>query len=184
MRCSPLAVLSDSKHVITDCSISNPHPINIECNMIYVQACRLALQGYTPVDIFNQVASLVKTRPVYDTLQQVINKEKRDITDKKGWVLHALYCTFWCLLYHTRFEDAMEWVITQGGDTDTNGAITAGLLGALLGYDKILTEPKTGHNINLIRNIKPGPGDEVRPKEYTLEDFDTLTQELYQLSSM
>ena len=153
MRCSPLALLSDSKHIVTDCSLTNPHPINIQCSQIYVHACRMALQGHKAEDIFQQCLSMVKEGPVYGVLQQVIKKERRDITHNKGHVLNAVYCSFWCLLYYTRFEDAMEWVITQEirptgmGDTDTNGAVAGALIGCIIGYEKLLTEPKTRYTL-------------------------------------
>ena len=73
-------------------------------------------------------------------------------------------------------------------NTDYQRMYLGSLLGAVLGYDKLMTEPKTGYNINMVRNIKPQLGDLVtwsRPpgikRGISIDDFDTLTQELYQL---
>ena len=113
MRSAPLSILPESKYVEMDCKLTNPSPVNIECSRVYVQACRMALQGQKPEDIFNHCLSLVKSGPVYNALMQVSRRERRDISSNKGWVVHAIYCACWCLRYYTNLEEAMKWVITQ-----------------------------------------------------------------------
>jgi ADP-ribosyl-[dinitrogen reductase] hydrolase len=45
MRCSPLALLSTNDCIIEDCYLTNPNKINLDCNMIYITALRLAIHG-------------------------------------------------------------------------------------------------------------------------------------------
>jgi len=49
---------------------------------------------------------------------------KDDIIDKKGWVLHSIYCAFMVLKFYN-FSEAMAWIINQRGcDSDTLAVIS------------------------------------------------------------
>jgi ADP-ribosyl-[dinitrogen reductase] hydrolase len=186
MRCSPLAMLSDLSDpsaVLIDCALTNPHPTNLDCNRVYVAAVRLALQGVDPVSIMVSVATLAQTDAVREVLTQVLAKTPRDISYLKGWCLHGLYCAMWCLLYTKTMAEALDWVIGQHprSDTDTNAAIAGGLMGALLGYNALVSEPRTAENIAILRACDTRSGDLPRPLEYTLHDFDDLTQQLHHI---
>jgi ADP-ribosyl-[dinitrogen reductase] hydrolase len=183
MSCSPLALLDDPSAVIIDCAVTNPHPTNLDCNRVYVAAIRLALQGVDPVQIMACVAELAQTDAVKEVLSQVLTKKTRDLAYLKGWCLHGLYCAMWCLLYTSTLQEALDWVIGQhpGSDTDTNAAITGGLIGALRGYTALMSESRTAENIAILRACDTRGGDLPRPVEYTLHDFDELTRQLHEI---
>jgi len=183
MRCSPLALIMDNYAVIQDCSLTNPHRINQDTNQVYVSMVRMALHGYDPFTIISQLPSIIQTDEVRSVLSEVLSKTPRDLSNMKGWCLHGLYCAFWCLLYCSSYAEAINWVIGEhlGSDTDTNATIVGGLMGALYGYDALMKKPQIGENITILRNMDTTTGDLPGPPEYTLHDFDELTQKLYDI---
>jgi len=54
-----------------------------------------------------------------------------------GWALHALQNAFFELLHAKTLEEGLVRTVGRGGDTDTNGAITGALLGAVHGAASI-----------------------------------------------
>ena len=47
-----------------------------------------------------------------------------------------------CFLSGKNYIDSLKYVLSYGGDTDTNAAIVCGLIGAADGFDKIPTDMK------------------------------------------
>ena len=184
MRASPLALLWDNSIVVTDVNITNPNTICSDCNMVYVNSLRLALQGLDGPSIFAQAKTIAQTEEVRAVLLQVERREYRNIIEKKGWCLHALYCSMMVITSFTNYSDAMHWVITSqpGSDTDTNACIAGALLGAILGFEQMQTEPKTVRNIELLINADTDNGPTPRPAEYSPRDFYTLTEAAHALT--
>ena len=68
----------------------------------------------------------------------------------EGWVAEetlgiALYCS---LKYHNDFSRAVIAAVNHNGDSDSTGAVTGNIMGALLGYDAI--EDKWKKNLELV----------------------------------
>lgn len=183
MRCSPLALLNDNISVIEDVNITNPNYVCEDCNMIYVLSLRLALRGYDGITIFNKIKNLAQSDEVKFVLNQVENKEYRNIGENKGWCLHALWCAMMVITNFQNFSEAMRWVITsqKGTDTDTNACISGALLGAILGFEKLQSESDTKKNIDIILNVDTTKGTTQRPIKYSPHDFYTLTEEAHTL---
>ena len=58
----------------------------------------------------------------------------------QGWVAEeALALSLFCALTAESFEDAVVLAVNHGGDSDSTGAITGNIVGALLGVDAIPT---------------------------------------------
>ncbi len=173
MRCSPLALLWDNSSVIEDCNLSNSNNVCRDCNLVYVAALRLALTGTDGNTIFSVVKTIAQTDEVKFVLDQVEKREHRDITENRGWCLHALWCSMIVITSFTNYSEAMNWVITSqpGSDTDTNGCIAGALLGAILGFEIMRSESLTSRNIEIMLNV-----NSARPAEYTLQDFYQLTE--------
>ena len=167
MRCSPLALLSDwEKAVELDCSLTNPNRVCVMSCKIYVGSLRDAFKGVPRAAIFANAQARSEHKEVSAVLEQVKRGEARDTTRLKGWVLHALYCAFSALLSGKSFHESMDWVIQKGGDTDTNACIAGGLLGAVLGHEKMALELTTRTNIDLVLAAQVDDGDmSPRPPE-------------------
>lgn len=184
MRCSPLALLWDNTCVIDDVNITNPNPVCLDCNLVYISALRLALQGIDASTIFTQIKPLAQTFEVRAVLEQVEKRQSRDIAEKKGWCLHALWCALITMTSFTNYSEAMHWIITSqpGSDTDTNACIAGALLGAILGFERMQSEPTTNRNIEILLAVDTSKGPTPRPLIYSPNDFYALTEAAHALT--
>lgn len=182
MRAGPLSLVWDNQAVIGDCSITNPHPISQDCGLIYVTAIRLALLSYPKQVIFEEIRGMPQTDAVKKVVDDVLSDTPWDLIENKGMCTKSLYCALRCFRLYDTLQDALDWTIgaNPGSDTDTNGAITGALIGAYLGYDQVNRELKTQFNIKVVRGADSTKGDVPRPIQYSLADFDALTQQLYE----
>jgi ADP-ribosylglycohydrolase len=184
MRCSPLSLLWDNIYVVDDVNITNPHPICVDCVLVYVSALRLALQGVNGPDIFLRVKEIAQTDEVRAVMNQVENREHRNIVENKGWCLHGLWGAMMTITNFTNYSEAMHWIITSqpGSDTDTNACIAGALLGAYMGLENMQKEPVTSKNIEIVINSPTDTGSTPRPIEYSPRDFYNLTEAAHTLT--
>ena len=70
-------------------------------------------------------------------LKKNIYELEEDAIQSGGYVIHTLETSIWCLLTTNNYKDAVLKAVNLGGDTDTTGAVTGGLVGLLYGYDSI-----------------------------------------------
>lgn len=179
MRAFPLAFLKDSQAAITDCVLSNPHPVNVDCNRVYCHLIKCLADGYAVPETLRVILGSTLQDAVRTTIVSARDDKtfNRDITENKGWVLHSLYCAIWAICNFERYSDAIDFVINLGGDTDTNAAITGALFGAKLGFTKLQTEPNTAYNTEVVLNLDTTKGDNPRPDYLLLKDIDQLVSD-------
>lgn len=184
MRCSPLALLWDNAPVVADVNITNPTPVAVDCNLVYISALRFALQGIEGAAIFEQVKGLAQTPEVQVVIGQVERREPRNIVENKGWCLHGLWCALMAVTTFRNYSEAMNWVIASqpGSDTDTNACIAGALIGAMLGFEGLRAEPTTSQNIEILLHADVESGPTPRQSEYTLHDFYELTEAAHRLT--
>ncbi len=166
MRIAPLAIAgwrAGDAHLLTwageDALLSHPHPICRVANIVYVAAIAAALRGdadpwamhRSALAALSSPAALQAdegVEPVRTRLRSAEHQEPPPLDgSRQGWVLYALHNAFFELLHADGFEDGLVRTVQRGGDTDTNGAITAALLGARFGaaaiphrwVDRVLT---------------------------------------------
>jgi len=102
-------------------------------------------------------------RVIVDAVRMV---DDRDVTDHGGWCLHAIWCAFRALAMirgGVSAGAAFSWVVGLGGDTDTNGAIAGGLIGAHLGIRGLVDDPVVRAGLEIVVNARPKLGDIPRP---------------------
>lgn len=103
-----------------------------------VEACRLASE-LVRQKVWEQPLRLEATHPeVLATARSAHRQEERAYDgEDRGFVLTTLHIALRAFLGARRFEDALVWVINEGGDADTNGAVAGALLGARDGLSAI-----------------------------------------------
>jgi len=184
MRCSMLAYLPNYVDAcMIDCKITNPHTINIQSSLLYCVILRYTAIGVNKQHIINCMLQdkyvFTLSNEVKFVINQAVNNKEfsRNIKEiGKGWVLHTLYCAVWAWYHHETYQDPIDVIIRQGGDTDTNAAVAGALLGAYLGYDKLCQEERTKRNIQIVRNADFSLGENPRPQSCCLHDFDQLVE--------
>jgi ADP-ribosylglycohydrolase len=75
---------------------------------------------------------------VIATVRSAMKQEERAYDGHdNGFVLHALHIAMRAFFGKQNFEETLIWVVNEGGDADTNGAIAGALLGARDGLKAI-----------------------------------------------
>lgn len=153
MRCSPLIIFNNFDNFIIDTKLSNPHPNNIDCGIIYLFILKsLAIKGVLPeIDTLERCTKSVEIR---DVINDVKNKVIRDIAPKavRGWVITAFYCALYSIYNIPDMNEAFKFFINKKGDTDTNAAILGALYGAKLGFNKLNLDNINKNNIDILLN--------------------------------
>jgi ADP-ribosyl-[dinitrogen reductase] hydrolase len=171
MRCAILACREDyMETAVLDCQITNPDPICVQVNQVYLTMVRRALLFTdTPslearTHIFEAGQKLATLPELQSILATALKGEDRDVRGKtKGWCLHAFYCMAYALLHCSSYKMAIDWAIRKGGDTDTNACIVGALWGALEGYEKMTTE--CPEEIQVMLQCSTLPDRELQPDE-------------------
>lgn len=173
MRCSALTLITDEdemmKYAELDCSITNPNPICINVNKVYLKILRNSLLKKPKEIIINEAHIICLYDSVKLAFEEGLASKIRDVKSNKGWCLHGLYCVVYCLINFDKYSEAIEWVIKQGGDTDTNACIVGAVYGAYLGMDNLLKEQH--ENINILLNCNTKGGNKERPSIVIPKNF-------------
>lgn len=151
MRMMPIALYCHSRYgnrfseeamdIIHDMSaLTHAHPISLMCCGFYCLIIAELLEG---LDIPSAISEGLKkgsryymSKPIFPQYittvfsklldRNFINLSEDDI-ESSGYVLHSLEVALWCLLNTKDYKSLILKAINLGGDTDTNGAITAGI---------------------------------------------------------
>lgn len=181
MRCSPLA-LFDINTAITDCKLTNPHPVNIEASTLYLTVLRRLLERFSPKDAVSGLTAM--TEPIKTALSELEVGHIRDVSSNKGWVVHSFYLSLYALLQEKDYRTTINYVIQRGGDTDTNAAISGALLGAYYGHNVLVSDEITRKNLDKIKACNSNQGCLPRSERYTLKGLSTLTDGLIRLANI
>lgn len=161
MRSVPLSFLKfrkDFGNISRDVKITNPNKVNINCTEIYVKLLQTLYKGKniekilldysTNESIETNVKLAVKfaMKNNKSSYSKFIRKTKQDSMAGKsnGWVINPLFLGIRSILSFDSMDQLLDQFITQkrwggpGSDVDTNAAIAGALLGAKLGYNKIM----------------------------------------------
>ena len=148
MRCAPIALryAYDERRLI-DCSrdealITHFDPRawtgSVAVNMLIGRF----LRGMALREAIADVASRVRRMPkaaceVAEVLEQARGDVDGRLLPASGYVLDTLRIALWALLGNPTLEGALVAAVNQGGDADTQAAVTGALAGALYGEEAI-----------------------------------------------
>lgn len=161
MRCSSLALLSldcIEDKIIEDVMITNPSQNCIDVIFAYIHLLRYGLNDEDPIEAIYKMKNKI-TNPELIKIVNIClnNQEYRDSKDpnKRGWVFVSFYYSLKGLLRYIdgiHFNRILPEIILEGGDTDTNAAITGALLGSFIGYEKLMEDDVTYTNAGYVKN--------------------------------
>lgn len=149
MRVSPLGIFGVShplprvaEWARRDASLTHPHPVCLQANALYAMAIAQAIRtGPDPQSLYQTIRTWAEAMPVapelFATILQAAEMPPVDCLHQQGWVLLAFHNALWQLLHAPDLESGVVDTVMRGGDTDTNAAICAALLGAVYGVDAI-----------------------------------------------
>ena len=152
MRVMPLALWAVAhpgfdweSAVREDAALTHPNPNNADCNAVFVYAMLQAMeQGATPQSVYKATlawARLQSLSPeVINAVEEAASVKPVCDLSHSGWVVLALHVALYQLLHAKDFRSALIDVVSSGGDTDTNAAITGALLGTMYGVGSIPVE--------------------------------------------
>ncbi len=73
MRCTPFVIFPGYEELSADCKLTNPHPINISCSIIYSYILKnITIKGITPT--ISELYAYANLEPVIKVLDDVKNK--------------------------------------------------------------------------------------------------------------
>ncbi len=149
MRISPLGIYGcnyDLERVSEwaqhDAALTHPHAVCRQANALFAMAIADAIAtGKGPQELHEQIKTWASALKVEASLMKVVidasTAPPPDYLRQQGWVLIAFQNALWQLLRAPNLEEGVIDTVMQGGDTDTNAAISGALLGAAYGRDAI-----------------------------------------------
>lgn len=88
-----------------------------------------------------QAEAFYQERPEFVHYNRLFDKTfiitPRNVIKSSGYIVDTLEAAVWCLLTTNSYKEAVLKAVNLSDDTDTVGAVTGGLAGALYGYDEI-----------------------------------------------
>jgi ADP-ribosyl-[dinitrogen reductase] hydrolase len=189
MRISPLGIFGVrlapadlAAFARVDASLTHPHPVCQDANVVYTAAISLAIRtGAPPERIHAHALELLEMHgldsAVNRCLREAESKPPADYERQQGWVMIALQNAFYQLLHAQNLEEGIVDTVRRGGDTDTNAAIAGALLGAACGLEAVPAQW-----LDSILGCRPQKGlknvRQPRPQEYWPVDVLTLATTL------
>ncbi len=177
MRVAPIGIYGATLDLDTVASLSiqdakctHDNNIVFETNSIFARAISLAIKSdIAPRDLFTQMIDWATIPTIREKMIQAKSNIPANMDSyQKGFCLTALQNAMYHLYHTSNFSKAINSTFKEGGDSDTNCAITGALLGAVYGINAI---PQQW--INSIISCKPN-----RPKHYWASDVLDLSQNL------
>jgi hypothetical protein len=187
MRCCSLALLKNNALIYRDIYLSNPSIAVEEMESDYLDAIRMALEGFTPREILNYLLRNTKNRsPEYKSVvSDIIKGKKRTLrntdTEGKGSISSAMYATLYCLQWlatgvkpFSRERDIEPTLMNMyaslivdypGSDTDSNMAVMGALCGAIFGIKELEKDKVFAANMEQIYDYE-AHSERPRPWQY------------------
>lgn len=165
MRISPLGIFGANYELeqvaewaSQDAELTHIHPVCKQANALFAMAIAHAVRtGCSTYDLYEMITGWAEEMGARSSLQEAIaaaaDSPPEEFVHQQGWVLIAFRNALWQLLNAENMEEGTVDTVMQGGDTDTNAAICAALLGAVHGREAI---PERW--VETIRGCRPEAG--------------------------
>jgi ADP-ribosylglycohydrolase/fructose-1,6-bisphosphatase/inositol monophosphatase family enzyme len=188
MRISPLGLFAAGRPALgadlarQDSRLTHPHPVCQDACAVFVAALAHAVAHGDGAEAAHRAALAEADRSAVQPAVRAVLEQAPHAPPacydawSQGWVLIALHNAFWQLLHAPGLEEGVVGTVMQGGDTDTNAAITGALLGAVHGRDAV--PPRW---VSALLSCRPLPGTPTRhprPSEFWPVDAPLLAEAL------
>nr|DAG82213.1 MAG TPA: hypothetical protein [Caudoviricetes sp.] len=131
MRCVPCCFIKDKSWAILQSEMTHNNEVSSRCVSIYYDAFRICLFAETRIQASLEIQKLIVENK--DLFEKYLDSEY----SFSGHVVNSLYHALDATVRHDTFEDAILYIVNNGGDSDTIGAIAGGLIGCLVGYKNL-----------------------------------------------
>lgn len=189
MRQSPLAIWGHAlppeqldRIVRADTTLTHPHPACQEASAAFIVALAATIrEGLDGEGAYERAVSWQRAQGTRDSVTEALEAARHSQPEyngnTSGWVLVALQNAFYQALHAPSLEEGVVDTVMGGGDTDTNGAITGALLGAIHGARAIPSQWRKA-----LMTCRPQEGavrvEQPRPRAFWPVDAFTLSERL------
>jgi ADP-ribosylglycohydrolase len=189
MRISPLGIwgaFRDPSDVAAaarqDAQLTHPNPVCQDASAVLAVTLAATIRhGLDPLQTYAHALDWARCSGIDASVILAVEAAQHgppaDFQSQQGWVLVALQNAFYQLLHGENLQDGVVATVRCGGDTDTNAAICAALLGAVHGRDAIPIQWQ-----RMVLTCRPMPGhsavNQPRPALYWPTDALILAERL------
>lgn len=189
MRISPLGIFGVNypleqvgRWAMEDAAITHPNPVCGQANSLFARAIACGISaGCTPAELYNRIVEWAEEMDAGEDLRNAVVKSAdeppADYLEYHGWVIIAFHNALWQLLHAENLESGVVDTVMHGGDTDSNAAICAALLGAVYGIEAL-----PGQWVRALLKCRPAAGMEnvhkPRPEFFWPVDAMELAEQL------
>jgi ADP-ribosylglycohydrolase len=113
---------------------------------------------------------MVDNSIVLEYYDKALNGIEVNVRKNKGWCIYGMYLAFYALIHTKSYKEGIDYIIKQGGDTDTNACIGGYLLGAYYGFNIMCKDETTLKNIGILTNAKTDRS-KYKNSKYLNNDF-------------
>ena len=116
-------------------ALTHPDPRCVWSAAAVTVACGQLLQGrrdFLP-DVIEALQVNEAPAEVLEAVRRVPSAKREELPitgPRAGYTVHCMEIALWAAHHERNLEEAVVWLVNAGGDTDTNAAVAAGLLGA------------------------------------------------------
>jgi ADP-ribosylglycohydrolase len=130
-------------------SITHSHNRSVISCFYYLEFALQIMEGNDKFEIYENlkisISNFLNSNEIYSNelihfdrlLNGNIYELEEELIQSGGYVIQTLEASIWCLLTTNNYEEAVLKAVNLGGDTDTTGAVTGGLVGLLYGFESI-----------------------------------------------
>lgn len=115
------------------CSVTHIHPISKFCNVIYNKVLKRLIYDVAIIEIIEEMK--LKFSGLIEDIDPIFTAPEE--YSNSGYCVSTLQTALWICEESDNFEEAVLKAVNLGGDSDTIGAVTGAIAGAMYGYSSI-----------------------------------------------
>lgn len=169
MRCIPLLFFSD-QDLEEDVRLTNDNDVCVAACLALKRIFQGLVGGLSVSEALGSATGL--HRLVDQAIEAGQRQTPRDLVSSKGWVVHPIYVLSVALTTKGATVEAMREVLrflnltARGCDSDTIGAIVLGVMGGVIGRERLMASPYFAKMFEAVCSVDSVQGELPRPSRY------------------